>query len=302
MRKRQHIGQATILLGLAVFLFGFAPGPVFASEVKRHETVFASVDGQSLSIDLFVPDATEAPPLVVFIHGGGWKGGSRRSCPIRFLCDYGFAVASVDYRLAPDAVFPDQIHDCKGAIRWLRHHGDQYGYRVDRIAVAGTSAGGTLALLVGTSGDVPELEGDVGGHADVSSRVQAVIDYYGPSDLPLRARTQPGRSEVPGVGTYLLLGGAVADKPDQARMASPVTHVSADDPPLLVMHGDQDEVVLIDQSERIVQVYRQHGLDVEYEALAGAGHGGSPFLDAERSRRLVDFLRKHLMSPTGEDR
>ena len=272
-----------------------------AAESKvRHltEITFAEVDGLELKLDLHLPVHAEKPPLVVFMHGGGWQGGSRQAADrFAFLPEEGFALASIDYRLAPKGVFPDQIHDCKGAIRWLRAQADSYGYDASKVAVMGTSAGATLALLVGTSGDVAELEGTVGGNLDQSSRVQAIADYYGPSDLELRARTHPERSETPGKGTYLYIGGSVAEKPEVARQASPVTHVTPDDPPLLIFHGTRDTTVQQVQAERIRDAYQELSLPIELILIPDGKHGGKAFWSGENREKLVAFLRLQASIP-----
>src|SRR5262245_52847203 len=164
-----------------------APFAAADEEVVRHnDVVYAEADGQKLLLNLYLPkDAVaknaERPPLVVFIHGGSWRAGSYKSCSVEFLAEEGFAVASIEYRFTSVAIFPAQIHDCKAAIRWLRAGAEKYGYDATRIGVAGSSAGGHLAALLGTSGGVEDLEGSVGlkdgvgGNADQSSRVAAVV-------------------------------------------------------------------------------------------------------------------------------
>src|SRR5262249_6673062 len=146
------------------------------------------VDGQKLQLDLFVPTGDKKPPLVVYIHGGSWLRGSRKKPPVHWLTEEGFALASISYRFSDRAVFPAQIHDVKAAVRWLRANQDKYGYDASRIGVCGTSAGGHLAVLLSTSGGVKELEGTIGGNLQQSSRVQAVVDWYGPADFILRSR------------------------------------------------------------------------------------------------------------------
>ena len=258
--------------------------------VERLDNVrFAEVDGQELFLDLYLPESS-GPELVVYIHGGGWKGGSKSSCLVDWLVNYGYAVASIDYRLTDQAIFPAQIHDCKGAIRWLRANAKQYGYSVDRIAVTGTSAGGHLSALLGTSADVKELEGDVGGNLDFSSRVDAVVDFYGPTDFILRSKTQPHRANEKGSVVYRLLGGGADQKTQLAKLASPVTHVGSGDPPFLVLHGDQDKTVLMDQSERLAEVYQRAGLPLDLVVLPGSGHGGKTFFTGEARKRVVQFL------------
>ena len=164
----------------------------------RKDLSYAEVDGESLRLDLYLPESVSRPPLVVWIqHGGGWRGGSKMNPKLLELTRHGYAMASISYRLTDNAIFPAQIHDCKAAIRWLRANAARFGYSADWIAVAGSSAGGHLALLVGTSGNVESLEGEVGGHFDQSSTVQAVIDYFGPSDFVLRGKT-PARAGIHG--------------------------------------------------------------------------------------------------------
>ncbi|MEZ6045928.1 MAG: alpha/beta hydrolase [Planctomycetaceae bacterium] len=255
---------------------------------------YANVDGQSLQLDLHMPQGVKNPKLVVWVHGGGWKQGSRKSTKIPWVPEEGYAMASISYRFTDKAIFPAQIHDCKGAVRWLRAHADEYGYQADKILIAGSSAGGMLVALMGTSGDVPELEGDVGGNLDQSSRVQAVIDFFGATDFELRLRTQPEHVNPSDSGVYKLLGGTIGDKLELARQASAVTHISKDDPPLLVLHGTEDKTVPFNQSERIVEVYQEAGLPVEFIPLEGAGHGGDAFASPEVQEQITKFIRKNL--------
>ena len=262
------------------------------------DQVYATVDGNELKLDLFVPSVAQTPKLLVWIHGGGWRGGSKSSVPLKPLLEDGYAIASVEYRFTDEALFPAQIHDCKGAIRWLRKHAERFGYSADWIAVAGGSAGGHLALLVGTSAGVDELEGNTGGNLDQSSSVDAVIDYYGPSDFVLRGKTQPDRAYTQKSGSFALLGGLKDGKvkPEMEAFASPVTYVDESDPPLLVFHGTNDKTVLLDQSERIHSLYHQTGLSSTLVVLEGAGHGGKRFFQPEQIEVVLKFLRQHAPS------
>ena len=206
-------------------------------DVASHrDIVFAEVDDQELRLDIHMPQKDAHPPLVVWIHGGGWRAGSKNSLPIQSLTKEGYAVASISYRFTDVATFPAQIHDCKGAIRWLRANANRFGYNADRIAVAGGSAGGHLALLLGVSAEIDGLEGEVGGNLEHSSRAQAIIDYYGPADFVLRGETQPDRAYTEKSGSFALLGGRKNGKPtaEMEKFASPANYVSFDDPPLLV--------------------------------------------------------------------
>lgn len=254
---------------------------------------FAEVDGHSLKLDLYLPQEKDAP-LVVWIHGGGWQGGSKEGCPVTWLNDHGMAVASISYRLTDKATFPAQIQDCKAAVRWLRANADKYGYSTEKVGVAGSSAGGHLAALMGTSGEVKALEGDVGGNLDQSSRVAAVVDYYGATDFVLRSKTQPHRANKKGSVVYKLLGGGADEKVELAKQASAAFHVTEDDPPFLVIHGDKDNTVLLDQSQRIQTVYKEAGLPLELIVIEGGGHGGAEFYKGEPRERAIEFFKQHL--------
>lgn len=267
---------------------------LLAADSEIHKDIeFASVDGHSLKLDLYLPTAAN-PPLVVWIHGGGWHAGSKENCPMTWLNDHGYAVASISYRLTDAAIFPAQIHDCKAAVRWLRANADRFGYQIKQIAVAGSSAGGHLAALMGTSGDVRELEGTVGGNLDQSSRVDAVVDFYGATDFILRSKTQPQRANAEGSVVYRLLGGGADEKADLAKQASAVFHVTPDDPPFLVFHGDADTTVLLDQSQRIVEIYTNAKLPIALHILKGSGHGGAEFFEAPQRELILAFLDQNL--------
>jgi acetyl esterase/lipase len=264
--------------------------------VVKSDLQFAMVGEKALLLDLYLPQNVEKPPLVVFIHGGGWRNGSHKQCHVPWLAEHGFAVASISYRLTDVAIFPAQIHDCKAAVRWLRAHAADHGYDAARVGVAGSSAGGHLAVLLGTSGGVKELEGNVGGNLDFDSRVQAIVDYYGATDFILRSKTQPSRANEVGSVVYRLLGGAANEKTDLASLASGVSHVTKDDPPLLVLHGAKDNTVLLDQSERIIEKYSEVELNSQLHILPQAAHGGSAFYTGENRERVVRFFKQHLCS------
>lgn len=261
------------------------------------DVVIATLDGKELKLDLYLPEGTENPPLVVFIHGGGWRNNSYKKCLTPWLTEYGFAVASISYRLTDVATFPAQIHDCKGAVRWLRAHAEEYGYDATRVGVTGTSAGGHLAAMMGvSSGGDEKLEGDVAGHLDQSSQVQAVVDYYGPTDFVLRSQNQPTKTEKEDSPVRLLLGVPASEDLEKAKLASPAFYVTEDDPPLLIIHGDKDTTVYLDQSERIAAEYEKLGLPVKLEVVAGAGHGGKECFSQPYRDQVAAFFKEHLAS------
>ena len=283
---------ALALLTCLLFSLPSAAAQETGTVVKDIE--FANVNGQSLKLDLYLPVNPKGSNLVVWIHGGGWRAGSKNACYISWLSQYGYTVASISYRFTDVARFPAQLHDCKGAVRWLRAHAGEYGYLVDQIAISGASAGGHLAALMGTTGGKKNLEGTVGGNLDQSSRVQAVADYFGATDFVLRSKTQPSRANKEGSVVYNLLGGGADEKVKLAKQASAAYHVSKDDPPLLIFHGDMDKTVLLDQSQAIERVYKKAGLQVKLHILEGSGHGGTAFFTGENGKHLSDFLQANL--------
>ena len=262
---------------------------------KFHDIEYARVDEHRLLLDLYVPRNLKNPPLLVWVHGGAWRSGSKSKMPLTSLLDDGFAIASVDYRLSPVAKFPAQIHDCKAAIRFLRATASKYGINAERIGIAGSSAGGHLVALIGVTKGHKKLEGDIGDHDDQSSAVQAIVDYYGPTNFLtiLRQSTPHGLSvRVPAL--KLLLGDEPDKLPDLARLASPVFHVDADDPPLLLIHGDQDPQVPINQSHELHAKYKNDDLPVHFEVVHGGAHGGESFFDSRRNDLVREFFKKHL--------
>jgi len=282
----------TAILALAV-LAASAQAAQTARVVKDVE--FARLGETSLCLDLYRPPGDAPAKLIVWVHGGAWRAGSRSDMPLRPLVDAGYAVASVDYRLSPVAQFPAQVHDIKAAIRYLRANQQRLGLNAGRIAIAGSSAGGHLAALVGVTNGDTELEGDVGEHLDQSSDVQAIVDWFGPTDFAtiLDQSTPHGLSvRIPAL--QLLLGGKPGDKPRLVRLASPVRHVDAADPPLLIIHGDQDPQVPINQSHELVGRYQAAGLPVQFEVVYGGAHGGDAFFDTERIALVKAFLDENL--------
>jgi acetyl esterase/lipase len=214
--------------------------------------------------------------------------------PLQPLVADGYAVASVDYRLSTQARFPAQIHDLKAAIRHLRGHGRQWNLPGAKIVIAGDSAGGHLAALVGVSNGSRELEGEVGQDSTQSSDVQGIISFYGGANLTtiLKQSTPHGLSvRVPAL--QLLLGGQPEEVPELARLASPVFHVDHRDPPLLLIHGDQDPQMPVNQALELEAAYRKVHADVSLVLVPGAGHGGPQFYDAERINVVRHFLRAH---------
>ena len=246
----------------------------------ERDVVYAQVGGRSLALDLHRAAAPDAP-VTVYVHGGGWRAGSKDDDAARIegLAARGITVAAVDYRLVPDAVFPDPLHDVKGAVRWLRAHGPSLGLRTDCIAVWGASAGAYLAsLLALTAGDA-EFEGTVGGNLDRSSAVQAVVHWFGQSDLiasgsrtAVEARLLPFRFEAGLLGVA-----SVGEDEARARRLSLLSRVTPAAPPFLIAHGDRDHVVAPAESMALHDALARAGADVRLLLLGGAGHEDPAF-------------------------
>ena len=264
-----------------LFLIALAALPAPAQPLP--DLVYARAGGKDLLLDLYLPEKSAGPaPVVVWIHGGGWRNGSKEQTPARRLVPRGYAVASINYRLSGEAIFPAQIEDCKAAVRWLRANAAKYSLDPQRFAAWGSSAGGHLVALLGTSGDAEAP----------SSRVQAVIDFFGPTDfLQMDAAGSKMRHNAPDSPESLLVGGAIQENKEKVARANPISYVTAGDPPFLIMHGDQDPLVPHHQSELLADALKKAGVEVTFRTVKGAGHGfGGPEINA-----AVDaFLDKHL--------
>lgn len=256
---------------------------------------FAEVGGEGLLLDLYMPNDASEPPLLVWVHGGGWARGARSPVSTVAFVNDGYAMASVDYRLSGTAPFPAQIHDIKAAIRFLRARAGEYGYDAARIGILGVSAGGHLAALAGVTNGDAALEGEVGRHLDESSDVAAVVSYFGASNLTsILEQSTPFGLNIRTPALESLLGGPPDERVDLARQASPVFHVDAADPPLLLLHGDQDPQMPINQSHELHGAYKAQGLTAHFEVVHGAEHGGAMFFDSERTALVGAFLDEHL--------
>ncbi len=283
-------------------------------------------------LDLYLP-ATEpdAPlPLIVWVHGGAWLGGSKDNCPAVKFVRQGYAVASVNYRLSQHAIFPAQIQDCQAAIRWLRAHADEYRIDPNRFGAWGASAGGHLVAMLGAcdeparsvpvrayreSGNMPnevashdattsEITPDgvttsetapdaVAANAQVSSRVQAVCDFFGPTDFSqMSSHWSTMDHDAPDSPESKLIGGAIQQNPEEVQRANPIAYVTKDDPPFLIVHGDKDPLVPHHQSELLYDALKKAGVETTFYTVRGGGHGG--FRDPEVNRLVATFFAHHL--------
>jgi acetyl esterase/lipase len=278
---------------------------------------YGQVNGRVLSLDALRPESASgaALPAVIWLHGGGWCSGSKRNAinnhQLDFLAHAGFVVASIEYRLSDEAPFPAQIHDVKAAIRWLRTHPEVLHVDTERIAVAGFSAGGHLAALVGTTGDMPELEGNLGSPGS-STRVKAVIALGPPTDL-----TQNPVANDPSLRPLLctegvtpeqkLLGGRIEERRELARLANPAAFVGPQTPAFLIIHGSCDETVPVSQAEILYRSLEAAGIEATFFRIEGSNHGfwkaGEPYpgkpIPSMIEGWILSFLEKHLQGKQG---
>lgn len=257
----------------------------------------------TLMMDIYLPPVGQPPfPLVLWIHGGGWQGGSYNGVPASALAlrNDGVAIASTRYRLSGEAIFPAQIHDVKGAVRFLRANASTYNIDPNRIASWGSSAGGHLSALLAMSSGVAALEGSSGGNPAFSSEVQVCVDYFGPTDIlnmNLDVTNPPGGFDhdaptspeshlvgwdEPGQGIGDIRANLSNPNPPYPTLVTlcnqvnPITWVDATDPPTYIAHGTDDTAVPTMQSTRLDSALTTAGVPHQYIQVAGAGHGGFP--------------------------
>jgi acetyl esterase/lipase len=284
--------------------------PLPKSEVKngvRIERDIAYVaDGDpSQRLDLYLPEhpGSDKPlPLLIWVHGGGWLGGSKNENPGKgFVASGEYATASVEYRFSNKAIFPAQIQDCQAAIRFLRANCKKYNLDAQHIGVWGGSAGGHLVALLGTAGGADAFP-KIGEDRDQSDRVQAVIDIFGPADFSAVKRQVAEDKTVKNIFNFedmsspyaKLFGAKPGDNVNLEKSASPVTFVSKDDPPFLIVHGTADTLVPYAQSTELADALKEAGVDVLLQTVPGGGHGGPQYGSPAANRLYKNFFDKHL--------
>ncbi len=282
------------MLRLHSALILLAPLPALADEPKvatANDLVYTKAGDVELKLDLARPDGGDGPfPAVLVIHGGAWRSGDKsqnRGALVEFA-KRGYVAISPQYRFCPKVTFPAQVHDVKAAVRWLRAHKDEYRIDPDKIGAVGFSAGGHLSLMLGLTGPDDGLEGDVSPGAP-SSKVQAVVNYFGPTDFKADDLPEATRPLVRD-----FLGGTPAEKPDVAAKASPLTFVTPDDAPVLTFQGTKDNLVPFTQAEKLSDAMTKAGVPGRTELLIGNGHGwGGPEM-ARTGAETFDFFDRHL--------
>lgn len=286
---------ALITLGL------IAQSPLSAEVTVQEDITYGKAGDTELKLDIALPEGDGPFPAIVFIHGGGWYQGNRQGykAAINEAAKRGYVAATISYRLmkfdeakkettTATPIFPAQIHDAKAAIRWLRANAEKYHVDPERIGVTGGSAGGHLSLLVGLTDQNDKLEGE-GNHADQSSRVQAVVNVFGPTEMASCHDT----SSVAWI-FRLFMGGTPEEAADTYKAASPVTYASKDDPPVLTLHGDKDTLVPIAQARLLDEKMKAAGAKHTLKVFEGQGHGFGGKYQEEAINAMWDFFDEHL--------
>lgn len=270
------------------------PDDLPASTVFIPDVQFGEADGRPLLLDILRPDPVPVKPMpaVIWIHGGAWLFGGKATKRNYMLAANGFFTVSITYRFSKQDPFPAQIHDVKAAVRWLRANAQQYNINPEHIGAWGHSAGGHLASLLGTSYDIPELEGD-SGSPGYSSRIQAVVPMSGPSDFLQMGGTH-NDADSP---EAQLVGGPVWDRQEMVRMANPITYVRRDAPPFLLIHGDEDTVVPYNQSELLYDALCKAGVEATLLTVHGGDHGlnAGDLTQDEINRNALSFFQSNFL-------
>ena len=294
--KSYEAAMAAILMKLVPIIPVEQGVPVPEGVVELKDLEYGKVGDRRLLLDLYMPEGLTKPaPGLIFIHGGGWRKGDKsdyKYYTVRYA-QRGYVVATISYRFVQEATFPACVQDAKCAVRWMRANAANYHIDPNKIAAIGGSAGGHLAMMLGYSAGVAELEGD-GGHAEYSSAVQAVVDLYGPCDLTVASdRDHPTVRQFFGGRTY-------EEATEAYSLASPIKHLDKSDPPTLIFHGTIDELVPVAQSDTLAKRLGALGIPCEYERIEGFPHTMDIARDVNvRCQWFINrFLKKHL--PFGE--
>ena len=277
----------------------------FSVEPNYKDLAYAPVSAAQ-KMNLYIPTSGTGPfPVVINIHGGGFKFGDKgmlSEITGKAMLKAGYAIASIDYRLSGEAQFPAAVQDARESVRFLRANAVQYNLNPDKMAVFGQSAGGNIAAMVGVTGNIGDYDDASLGNAGVSSAVQAVIDQYGPTDflqMDAQAKAQgcaasdQAHNDASSFESAYI-GAAIQTLPDQVKKSNPMTYISKDTPPFLIQKGDQDCTVPIESTKMLADALSAAKLDVTYTSLAGAGHGGDQFDSDETVKLVIGFLDKYL--------
>lgn len=280
------------------------------------DLIYSATNGRFPKLDLYLPQEGKRPfPVIIWLHGGGWRFGDKRLAPdlSRYFAQSGFAMVSIDYTLSGEATFPAPIYDVKAAIRWVRHHAEQYGFDTAHIGLWGSSAGAHLGSLVALAG-ATALEAPQAEYGEQSVEVQAVVDGYGPTDFlqmdahrkplppeeedPESVRLPPDKRTADADSfESLFIGAPIGDRPDLVQMANPVTYVKAGAPPFLIMHGLSDTAVPAHQSELLYEALVAHNNTATLYLVKNLGHGFLNRDNFDQPPRLATVKQKRKDTP-----
>jgi len=292
-KSKKFLVVASVLVAL-LFAAGCLIKRLPANVQVQKNIQFADLSSGPLKLDIYTPKTFAGKlPVIVWLYGGGWEMGSKDFCPIAYMAAQNIAIVSINYRLSGVAPYPAQIFDCKGAVRWLRANADKYHLDADHIGVFGASAGGHLAALLGTTAGNAELEGDVGGNLNFSSRVQAICAFYPPTDLDLLVTNVADRASAKTM-VGKLLGGPLNQNLDKAALASPLRFVSKDSAPCFLLHGETDSLVPIQQSEVFYGGLKKAGVEAHFVAVPNKGHG--IIAPPAAAQQIYQFFARQLIS------
>jgi acetyl esterase/lipase len=303
--KKLSILALTLLVLLSATGCGLGSSSSFSVEPNYKDLVYAPASATQ-KLNLYIPTSGTGPfPVVINIHGGGFKFGDKgmlSEATGKALLNAGYAVASIDYRLSGEAIFPAAVQDAKAVVRFLRANAAEYNLNPDKIAVFGQSAGGNIASMVGVTGNISDYDDASLGNEGVSSAVQAVINQYGPTDFlqmddQAKAQgcsTSDQKHNDSGSFESAYIGAEIQTVPDQVEKSNPITYISADTPPFLIQKGDQDCTVPVENTKMLADALSAANLDVTYTSLAGAGHGGDQFETDENVALMISFLDKYM--------
>jgi len=286
-------------LFLALLLAGYPPTPGTGSFSTIEGIEYARVGASPLLLDLRIPDGNGPFPVILFLHSGAWVTGDRTGGPAIRQASRGYAVASIDYPLAPQNVWPSQLEASKAAVRWLRANADRYHLDPDRIGVFGTSAGGHLAAMLGTTNDRPEFEGLSLGNPQFSSKVKVVVDMYGPIDLlKIDEQKLPCYGSIsansPLMPPSLLMGCAIQSCREKTMTSNPLNYITANDPPFLILQGQMDCLTPWQQSQMLFDALRAQNVKASLYLLPTAEHADHQFDDQQWKQIISDFLDENL--------
>lgn len=287
--------------------------PITSATTKTiADVTYATVGGEKLQLDLVLPTTPGPHPTIICFHGGGWVIGNRKDLTypniwhpggrdgnkdltiLQKMAQRGYAAVTVSYRLAPTHKFPAQIEDAKTAVRFLRTNAKKYDLDPNRFAALGFSAGGHLALMLGLTDKDAGLDGTL--YPDASSKVQCVIDFFGPTDMSLFTET----AGVEKAFMVPFLGKECLTNPECYRRASPIEYVSKAAPPVLMIHGTLDLMVPIIHSERLLAKLKDAGAEAELYPVKWKGHGWEGDTAKETALKANEFLEKYLLKKEGK--